>query len=155
MNARTFVDTSVLVYAHDIDAGEKHRIAADRLAELWETRTGVISTQVLQEFYVTVTRKLPTPLARGAARSILVNYSVWQVETPRAETVISASGIEERYQVSFSDALIIAAAAQGRAELLLTEDMNAGQTIEGVRIVNPFGTALRPSQYRETQHHQG
>jgi predicted nucleic acid-binding protein len=144
MNARVFVDTNVLVYAYDIDAGEKHRIAADRLAELWKTRTGVISTQVLQEFYVTVTRKLPTPLKRSVARSILANYSVWQVETPRAKTLIAASEIEERYQVSFWDALVIAAAALGRAELLLTEDMNVDQIIEGVRIENPFETAALP-----------
>ena len=138
MNDRVFVDTNILVYAIDIDAGDKQQIAADRIAELWENRAGVISTQVLQEFYVTVTRKIPSPLPADVARSELANYSVWQVEILRPVTVIAASEIEERYQLSFWDALIVAAATQAGAEVLLTEDFNSGQIIEGVRIQNPF-----------------
>lgn len=138
MSCKVFVDTNILVYAHDIDAGHKHRIAADRIAELWDSRTGVISTQVLQEFYVTVTRKIPSPIPPHTARSALSNYSVWQVETADPDTVIAASEIEERHRLSFWDAMIVAAAAQGGAEVLLTEDLNAGRTIEGIRISNPF-----------------
>ena len=141
MSVKVFVDTNILVYAHDVDAGDKHRVAADRIAELWETRSGVISAQVLQEFYVTVTRKIPSPLPRYVARSIIAGYGVWQVETATPHTVITASEIEERYQLSFWDALIAAAAAQGRADVLLTEDLNTGQTIEGVRIEDPFDVA--------------
>lgn len=138
MSGKIFVDTNVLVYAHDVDAGDKNRIAAECIAELWETRSGIISSQVLQEFYVTVTRKMPAPLPQSVARTLLSNYRVWQVEVATPDTSIAASEIEERYQLSFWDSLIVAAAAQGGAEVLLTEDMNAGQTVEGVRIVNPF-----------------
>jgi predicted nucleic acid-binding protein len=140
MTGRVFVDTNVLVYAHDIDAGDKHKVAAERIVELWESRSGLISVQVLQEFYVTVTRKIPAPIPRAVARSILANYSVWHLETAGPETVLAASEIEERYQLSFGDALIVAAAAQGGADVLLTEDLASGQTIEGVRILNPFET---------------
>ena len=138
MNDKVFVDTNVLAYAHDIDAGDKNRIAAEHVAVLWETRGGIISSQVLQEFYVTVTRKIPSPLQHSVARSLVSRYRVWQVELPTPDTVIAASEIEERYQISFWDSLIVAAAAQGGAEVLLTEGVNADQTVEGVRIVNPF-----------------
>jgi len=141
MNGKVFVDTNVLVYAHDIDAGEKNRMAADRIAGLWETRNGIISSQVLQEFYVTVTHKIPSPLPQSVARTLISNYSVWQVEVATADTVIAASEIEERYQLSLWDSLIIAAASHGGAEVLLTEDLNAGQTIDGVKILNPFDMA--------------
>ena len=143
MTDKVFVDTNILVYANDIDAGHKQQIATTRIADLWKTRAGVISTQVLQEFYVTVTRKIPSPLPFDIARSMLADYSVWQVEIARPETVLAASEIEERYQLSFWDALIVAAAAQGRADVLLTEDLNSGQTIEGVRIENPFDAATQ------------
>jgi len=141
MNGKVFVDTNVLVYAHDIDAGEKNRMAADRIAGLWETRNGIISSQVLQEFYVTVTHKIPSPLPQSVARTLISNYSVWQVEVATADTVIAASEIEERYQLSLWDSLIIAAASHGGAEVLLTEDLNAGQTIDGVKILTPFDMA--------------
>ncbi len=80
MNDRAFVDTNVLVYAHDLDAGARHAIAARLVAELWETRRAVISTQVLQEFYVNATRKIPSPLPRPTARQIVKTYAVWQTE---------------------------------------------------------------------------
>ena len=80
MSGRAFVDTNVLVYAHDVDAGERHVVAARLVAELWETRGAVISTQVLQEFYVNATRKIPSPLPRAAAREVIKTYAVWQTE---------------------------------------------------------------------------
>lgn len=80
VETRTFVDTNVLVYAHDVDAGNKHEIARELLRRLWENRQGVMSTQVLQEFYVTVTRKLPKPLDRPAARRVVSTYRAWPIQ---------------------------------------------------------------------------
>lgn len=134
----TFVDTNVLVYAYDTDAERRHKIARELLMELWRTRTGVLSTQVLQEFYVTVTRKLPKPLARTTARDVLETYQIWPVHSVDAADVLRASELEERAQLSFWDALIIVSAAKAGATRLLTEDLNAGQCVAGVLIENPF-----------------
>jgi predicted nucleic acid-binding protein len=138
MSGKRFVDTNILIYAHDLDAGGKHERAAAILRNLWETGTGVISVQVLQEFYVNVTRKIPQPLAPAIARGLIAAYRAWHVEAPTAETVISASEIQERNQLSFWDSMILAAAAQAGAEILLSEDLSHGQVIEGIRVENPF-----------------
>jgi predicted nucleic acid-binding protein len=138
MSDRVFVDTNVLVYAHDLDAGNKHDVALSLLRGLWESQAGVISTQVLQEFYVNVTRKIAKPISPPQARGILSAYSAWQVEIIRAADVLQASEFQERHQLSFWDAMIIVAAAKGGADVLATEDLNTGQVIEGVRVNNPF-----------------
>ena len=80
MIGKAFVDTNILIYAYDIDAGRRNRISVKILRDLWENRTGILSTQVLQEFYVTVTRKIPNPLPRSQARGIIESYLVWPVE---------------------------------------------------------------------------
>jgi predicted nucleic acid-binding protein len=138
MSDRTFVDTNVLVYAHDVDAGERHAVAARLVAELWETRTAVISTQVLQEFYVNATRKIPSPLPRATAREVVRTYAAWRTERVGPPDILLASEIEEQYQLSFWDALVVAAALKGGARRILTEDMSDGRTIAGVRVENPF-----------------
>ena len=138
MSDRSFVDTNVLIYAYDTDAGEKHDRARALLEDLWEADGGIISTQVLQEFYVNVTRKIRTPIRPARARGVLSTYTVWQVEEVNLETILFASELQERYRLSFWDAMIIAAASKGGAETLLTEDLNDGQVIEGVRVRNPF-----------------
>jgi predicted nucleic acid-binding protein len=138
MSDRVFIDTNVLIYAHDIQAGGKQEKAAQVLGDLWEKRTGVLSTQVLQEFYVNVTRKIPTPLNRSTARDIIRQYSVWSVVEPDADMIIRASELEESQQLSFWDAMIVAAARQAGAEKILTEDLNHGEVINGVIIENPF-----------------
>ena len=74
MSARIFVDSNILIYAHDLDAGLKQTRAADSLRTLWNLRTGILSTQVLQEFYVNVTQKINVPLSRSAAREVIRNY---------------------------------------------------------------------------------
>jgi predicted nucleic acid-binding protein len=135
---RIFVDTNVLVYAHDVDAGQKHSVAQGLLVDLWNTRTGVLSVQVFQEFYVTVTRKLIHPLSANEARNILRNYLTWQIEINDSLSVLNASRIEENYKVSFWDALIVAAASKAKALKILTEDLKSGQVIEGILIENPF-----------------
>lgn len=142
MSDKSFVDTNVLIYAYDVDAGDKHAVAVRILTELWSTQLGILSTQVLQEFYVNVTRKIPSPLRRSIARGIVKDYIAWQVETVELEQVLLASELEERYQLSFWDALIVVAARKGGAAKILSEDLNASQTIDGVLIENPFVTTL-------------
>ena len=91
MNDRTFVDTNILVYAHDLDSGNKHRIANKIVSELWDSRSGVLSTQVLQEFYVTLTRKISAPLRKPTARRIVKNYINWEVVINDAPIIIQAA----------------------------------------------------------------
>jgi len=138
MSDRTFVDTNILIYAHDADAKSKHRVAKSVLAELWSLRTGVLSMQVLQEFYVNVTRKIASPLPKDVARMVVGSYAIWCVETTPAE-ISSAFRIEDESRIGFWDALIVASAAKCGAVRILSEDLNARQMIAGVRIENPFG----------------
>jgi predicted nucleic acid-binding protein len=138
MSDRVFVDTNILVYAHDLSAQDRHAKAATIVENLWETETGVISTQVLQEFYVTVTRKIKNPLTPNEAREIIRNYLAWPVQINDTETTIRASEIEEKNSLSFWDALIVAAALRLQAKKIITEDLNHGQIIEGVLIENPL-----------------
>jgi predicted nucleic acid-binding protein len=137
MSAKTFVDTNILIYAHDVDQGQKHLTARDILIELMQDRSGVLSPQVLQEFYVNVTRKIAKPLSKRAAREIVADYSVWCIDTTAAE-VAEAFRIEDAAKVSFWDALILASAVKAGAEVLLSEDLSSGQKMAGVRIQNPF-----------------
>ena len=140
MNGRTFVDTNILIYAHDLDAKSKHAVAGNILRELWSERTGVLSMQVLQEFYVNVTRKIRSPLPKDSARLVVSSYSIWCVETTPAELSV-AFRIEDESQIGFWDALIVSAAAKSGATRLLSEDLNPGQKIAGLRIENPFAAA--------------
>jgi predicted nucleic acid-binding protein len=131
-----FVDTNILIYAHDRDAGEKREHAARALERLWDEQTGRLSVQVLQEFYVTVTQKLAT--GRASAREIIRTYKQWVHHPTTPETVLRASEIAELSQLSFWDGLIVASAEQAGASQLYTEDLNAGQSIVGVTVVNPL-----------------
>lgn len=137
MNAKTFIDTNVLIYAHDTDAGAKHEIAKTLLRELWIERTGLLSVQVLQEFYVNVTRKISPPLSKDLARLVVSSYSIWCNETSPAE-IASAFRIEDESRIGFWDALIVSAASKSGATRILSEDLNAGQMIAGILIENPF-----------------
>ncbi len=138
----TFVDTNVLVYAYDADAGAKHQSAQSQLQALWQNESGLISTQVLQEFYVTVTRKLSRPLPRRTARAVMATYEAWPVHRPDVDDIVAASDLEERHQLSFWDALIIVSARRSRAHSLLTEDLQDGQRFDGLQVVSPFRDAL-------------
>ena len=137
MSVKTFVDTNVLIYAHDVDAPAKHQIANAVLRELWSERTGVLSLQVLQEFYVNVTRKIAIPLSRESARLIVDNYAMWCTETTPAE-ISSAFRIEDESRIGFWDALIVSSAARSGANRILSEDFSAGHRINGILIENPF-----------------
>jgi len=137
MNGKTFVDTNVLIYAHDIDAGPKHEIAKSVMRELWSNRAGLLSTQVLQEFYVNVTRKIASPLPKVSARAVIHSYASWCIANSLVD-ISTAFRIEDESQIGFWDALIIASAAKGGATRLISEDLNSGQTVMGVAIENPF-----------------
>jgi len=137
MSDRTFVDTNILIYAHDADAKSKHEVARKVLGELWSERTGVLSMQVLQEFYVNVTRKIAFPLSQDVARMVVNSYAIWCMETTPAEISL-AFRIEDETRIGFWDALIVASAAKCGASRILSEDLNAGQMIAGIRIENPF-----------------
>jgi predicted nucleic acid-binding protein len=135
---KTFIDTNVRIYAHDIDAGQKHEIAKAVLRELWAERAGLLSTQVLQEFYVNATRKIKTPLAKPEARSIVDTYAAWCVNGITPRDVSAAFQIEDRARIGFWDALILAVAVRSGARRVLSEDLNSGQAIAGLTIHNPF-----------------
>ena len=133
-----FVDSNVLVYAHDLEAGAKRSAAAALLERLWDAQNGVLSVQVLQEFYVNVTRKIAQPVALAQAREVLRLYRFWIRNETDADTVLRASEIAELSQISFWDGLIVASAEEAGCTELATEDLAHGETIAGVRIVNPF-----------------
>ncbi len=137
MSDRTFVDTNVLIYAHDVDAKAKHDVAKAALRELWHQRSGVLSTQVLQEFYVNVTRKIATPLPKDAARLVVSAYSIWCSDITPQE-IAAAFRIEDESKIGFWDALIVASASKCGATRILSEDLNAAPRIGGIRIENPF-----------------
>jgi predicted nucleic acid-binding protein len=137
MSGRTFVDTNVLIYGHDRDGGHKHEAAKKVLRELWSSREGVLSMQVLQEFYVNVTRKIASPLSKATARAIVESYRSWCAQTT-IEEISTAFRIEDEAQLGFWDALVVASAIKSGAVRLISEDLNAGQTILGVRVENPF-----------------
>jgi predicted nucleic acid-binding protein len=139
MSGKTFVDTNVLIYAHDKDASAKHEIAKGLLQELWSDRAGVLSVQVLQEFYVNVTRKIPSPLSKELARLVVNTYAIWCAETTPSE-ILAAFRIEDESRIGFWDALIISSAAKSGATRIISEDLNAGQRIAGIVVENPFGS---------------
>lgn len=136
--SNSFLDTNILIYAHDVDAGDRHWQAKAVVRALWETGTGMLSTQVLSEFYVNVTRKIPSPLPPARARAIIEPYLSWKIQTLGPESVLAASEIQQRHRISYWDALIVHAAAIGGASRLYSEDLNDGQMIEGVQVVNPL-----------------
>lgn len=138
MSAEVFVDTNILIYAHDSDAGEKRERAAAVLRELWESRRGALSVQVLQEFYVNVTRKIANPLDREIARELVERYMAWRPVRGDHALLLEAFGMERRYSLSFWDAMIAAAAVRSGAKILLTEDLQHGQMLGSVRVENPF-----------------
>jgi len=138
MSGKAFVDTNVLVYAHDRRAAIKQGRSQELLARLWTEKKGVISTQVLQEFCVSVRRKFIQPLSLDETRAAIRAYRQWHVAVNSADSVLRALEIEQRYQLSFWDALIVEAAGSAGCEVLYSEDLSHGQEYEGVLVVNPF-----------------
>lgn len=133
-----FVDTNILAYAHDRSETVRQPIAESLLTDLWHTRSGALSTQVLQEFYVVATRKFDPPMSRREARELVDAYSQWQLVQVDIPIILAASQLEERHTVSFCDALIVEAARRAGATRLVTEDLQSGRRLAGVLIDNPF-----------------
>jgi predicted nucleic acid-binding protein len=138
MKDRVFLDTNVIVYAYDKSAGEKHIQAKKILIDLWKTGFGVISIQVLKEFYVTVTRKIPNTLDIETAETIINDFLSWEVVVNDGHNLLKAISIQRKYRFSFWDALIIAAAQESGCSLLYSEDLSSGQKIKSLQIKNPF-----------------
>jgi len=138
MSDRYFVDTNILMYAHDASAGVKHDRAKALLEELWRERSGVLSTQVLQELCVNLIRKSGRPVATKMALEIVKDYLSWHVVVNDGESIIGALEIQERYGISFWDALVIHAAQIAGAEILYSEDLSDSQLYGSVRVVNPL-----------------
>ena len=138
MSDKFFVDTNILLYAHDSGTGIKHERARDLMDRLWSLRQGVLSTQVLQEFAISLRRKISPPLSTRETREWITQYMRWEVVVNTSRSVLNALEIEERYQISFWDALIVQAAESAGAETLYTEDLSDGQSYGTVRVVNPL-----------------
>ena len=133
-----FVDTNVLVYAYDRSADPRHAAARDLLDRLWQLRQGVLSVQVLQEFFVTITRKVAVPVAADIATERLRSLSRWRVHAPLADDVIAAAAISSRHRISLWDSMIVRSACETGCHTVWSEDLNDGQQIECVVVRNPF-----------------
>ena len=138
MSDRAFVDTNLLVYAHDSGAGARHLEARTLVERLWEERKGALSTQVLQELYVNVRRKAANPISAAEARSLIRDYLAWEVVVNDGASILRAIELENRYDLSFWDAMIVQAAAQCGATRLYSEDLSDGRLYGTVRVVNPL-----------------
>ena len=138
MSDKYFVDTNILMYAHDKAAGAKHERARALVEELWRDRTGVVSTQVLQELAVNLRRQAGRPLDGKGTREIIADYLTWHVVVNGGESILEALDLEARYQISFWDALVVQAAHASGAEVLYSEDLSDGQTYGSVRVINPL-----------------
>ncbi|MGB3715862.1 MAG: PIN domain-containing protein [Candidatus Promineifilaceae bacterium] len=132
------VDTNVLIYAHDLSAGQKHIQARALIQKLWEYRGGCLSIQVLQEFYVNVTHKVAKSLTSEAASQVITEIAVWQVHHPGVNEVLDATSIQDRYQISFWDAMIIARDLHLGCETPWSDNLKPGQAYEQVVVANPF-----------------
>jgi predicted nucleic acid-binding protein len=134
----SFVDTNILVYAEDRDAKEKHAVSRDLVVQLWNTRDGVLSVQVLQEFYVTVTRKLKRPLTSSKALEIVEEYLTWTVVENTGHLLTEAIVLQQKAQLSFWDAMVVRAAIEANCKYLYSEDVNVDRRYGSLIVVNPF-----------------
>jgi predicted nucleic acid-binding protein len=137
MTARSFFDTNVLVYADDKAAPAKQRRALDLVAEHRRARTGVVSMQVLQEYFVTVTRKLRLDVA--IARRKVELLAEFDVAAPEVTDILAAIDLHRLHGFSFWDALVLRAAKQAGCGVVFSEDLQNAREIDGLQIVNPFG----------------
>jgi predicted nucleic acid-binding protein len=136
MPARSFFDTNVLIYADDKAAPAKQRRALELVAEHRRARTGVVSLQVLQEYFVIVTKKLRVDAA--IARRKVELLAEFDVAAPELADILAAIDLHRLHSFSFWDALVVRTAKQAGCTVLLTEDMQGMRDINGLRIMNPF-----------------
>ena len=133
-----FLDTNILVYAYDRSAEQKHNLAAQLMESCWENENGCISIQVLQEFFVTVTRKIATPMDHQTARQIVADLTQWRFHAPKASDLLQAIDLQMSYQLTFWDALVVQSAVSLGCKKLFSEDLNHGQVYGDVQVINPF-----------------
>ena len=133
-----FVDTNILVYAEDRDAGPKRERAMDLLIDCWNSGDGVVSVQVLKEFYVTVTRKLRNPLASQQAEGMVAEYLTWRVVESDSALLRNGIRLSQSASLSLWDALVVEAALRSGCDRLYSEDLNHGQRFGQLEIVNPL-----------------
>ena len=138
MSDKYFVDTNILVYAHDRSAGPKHTRARSLIEQLWHSGTGVLSTQVLQELCVNLQRKVRPAVPVEEIRLLIQDYLSWEVIVNGPESIVQALGIQARFKISYWDALIIQAAETADAMALYSEDLAAGQKYGSVTVINPL-----------------
>ena len=138
MSDKYFVDTNILVYAHDRSSGAKHERALELVQELWHSGEGVLSTQVLQELCVNLRRRTANPLSFDEIRRVIRDYSGWRTIVNGPDSIVEALEIEERYKLSFWDALILQAAEAAGVTALYSEDFATGQSYGSIRVINPL-----------------
>jgi predicted nucleic acid-binding protein len=138
MSDKFFVDTNVLIYAHDRSSGMKHDRARKLIERLWLSGQGVLSTQVLQELCINLRRRVGRPLPMEEVRRILQDYLSWEIVINTPNSVLQALDIEVQYKTSFWDALVLQAAESSGAAILYSEDLAAGQKYGSVQVVNPL-----------------
>ena len=135
---REFIDTNILIYAHDVSAGVKHTTAKELVQRIWDTGNGCLSVQVLQKFFVTITRKVANPIPVDAAAEMIRDLRYWHICSPTVEDVLGAIALQQRYQISFWDAMIIQTALCMDCQVLWSEDLANDQIYGSVRVKNPF-----------------
>jgi len=134
-----FVDTNVLLYAYEGGAVRKQRISIELIDRLWEEREGILSIQVLSEFYSNATRKLRMPAA--SAEEVVRDFSAWRLHRPDHDSILSAIRLEQRYKLAWYDAMILNSAMESGCSILWTEDFQDGQQFGDLVIRNPYKTA--------------
>lgn len=138
MPDKYFVDTNILVYAHDRSAGLKHERARQLVERLWISGQGVLSTQVLQELCINLRRRVARPLPVEEVRRLIQDYLSWEIVVNTPESILQALDIEVRYKTSFWDALILQAAETSGVAVLYSEDLAAGHKYGAVQVTNPL-----------------
>ena len=138
ISPRYFVDTNILIYAHDREAGPKHERARKLVEHLWTTGQGALSTQVLQELCVNLRRRVAHPLPGDEIAKLIEDYLSWEIVINTPQAIVAALGIESQYKVSFWDALILHASESCGAAVLYSEDLSNGHRYGAVEVVNPL-----------------
>ena len=138
MSDKAFVDTNILIYAHDESDVEKHRRAVELITALWTERRGVLSTQVIQEFAVNLQKRISATLKMQEVRRRIEYFLDWEIVVNGPSSTLGALEVQERYQLSFWDGMIVQAAESAGCEVLYSEDLSHGQEYGGVLVVNPF-----------------
>ncbi len=133
-----FLDTNILVFAFDRSAGKKHNLASTLVQSCWENENGCLSIQVLQEYYVTVTRKIASPLTHSIVRQIVSDLAQWRLHSPTTSDLLQAIDLQQNYQLAFWDAQVIQSAASLGCKQLLSEDLNHNHLYGSVLVINPF-----------------